>query len=60
MGTAVSIFFCPEDGGILFLETLVNIYELHGVISQNAVIFKVTAVKTSNLTRYIGDKFTIC
>jgi hypothetical protein len=38
----------PEDGGVIFLQTVVDFQLLHGVISQKIELFITTAVRTSN------------
>jgi hypothetical protein len=38
----------PEDGDINVSEKLVNMYNLHGVISRKTLIFISTALRASN------------
>jgi hypothetical protein len=43
------LFFCPEDGGDMFLRDVDFTFNgLHGVISQNIELILTTAVRTSN------------
>jgi hypothetical protein len=46
----LGLFFDPEDGGDLLLKRHLTPTRLHGAISQRIVLFRTTAVRTSNPT----------
>jgi hypothetical protein len=49
-GFFLSLFFCPEDGSDVPPKRQLTLNGLHDVISQKMVLFRTTAVRTSNPT----------
>jgi hypothetical protein len=47
------LLFDPEDGGCTIFRIIGERVPEHGVISQNMVQVAVTAMKTSNSTKYV-------